>query len=74
MTRWVTAGWADEQVALALDATNLGDRFHVLVAAVVYRGSSIPVAWAALPAGFWDPWNPYWVRLLGRVSAALGTG
>ena len=74
LVRWVTAGWADKRVALALDATNLGDRFHVLAAAIVYRGCSIPVAWAVLPAGVKDPWNPHWVRLLDRVGAALGRG
>ena len=74
LVRWITHGWTDKRVALALDATNLGDRFHVLACAVVYRGCSIPVAWAVLPAGVKDAWNPHWVRLLDRVSAALGEG
>ena len=74
LVRWITAGWADERVAVALDATNLGDRFHVPAAAIVYRGCAIPVAWAVLPAGVTDAWNPHWVRLLDRVSAALGEG
>src|SRR4051794_17536022 len=29
LVRWVTGGWTDRRVALALDVTNLGDRFHV---------------------------------------------
>jgi hypothetical protein len=74
LVRWVTSGWADKRVALALDVTNLGDVFHVLTCAVVYRGCAIPVAWAVLPAGTRDPWNPHWVRLLDRVAAALGGG
>jgi hypothetical protein len=74
LVRWVTAGWADRRVALALDVTNLADRFHVLTAAIVYRGCGIPVAWAVLPANTKDPWNPHWVGLLDRVSAALGEG
>ena len=74
LVRWITAGWADRRVGLALDVTNLGDRFHVLACAVVYRGCSIPVAWAVLAGGVKDPWNPHWVRLLDRVSAALGGG
>jgi hypothetical protein len=74
LVRWITRGWADKRVALALDATNLADRFHVLTVAVVYRGCSIPVAWAVLSAGVKDPWNPHWVRLLDRVSLALGEG
>jgi hypothetical protein len=74
LVRWITAGWADKRVALALDVTNLGDRFHVLTCAVVYRGCSIPVAWAVLTGGVKDPWNPHWVRLLDRVGVALGEG
>jgi hypothetical protein len=74
LVRWITAGWADKRVAVALDVTNLGDRFHVLTAAVVYRGCSVPVAWAVLATGPKDPWNPHWVRLLDRVSGALGEG
>jgi hypothetical protein len=74
LVRWVTAGWAEKRVALALDVTNLADRFHVLTAAIVYRGCAIPVAWAVLPAGVTDPWQPHWVRLLGRVGDALGCG
>jgi hypothetical protein len=74
LVRWLTGTWADKRVAVALDVTNLGDRFHVLTAAVVYRGCGIPVAWAVLAAGAKDPWNPHWVRLLDRVAAALGGG
>ncbi|MDB5309307.1 MAG: hypothetical protein JWO38_3509 [Gemmataceae bacterium] len=74
LVRWITAGWADRRVALALGVTNLADRFHVLTAAVVYRGCGTPVAWAVLPANTKDPWNPHRVRLLDRVAAALGPG
>jgi hypothetical protein len=70
----VTAGWAEKRLALALDVTNLADRFPVLTCAVVYRGCGIPVAWAVRPAGPKDRWNPHWSRLLGRVAAALGEG
>ena len=57
--RWITAGWSDTRVARAVDATDRGDRFHVPAAAIVYRGCSIPVARAVLPAGVNDPWNPH---------------
>lgn len=73
LVRWVTDGWADRRVAVALDATPLGDRFTVLVAAVVYRGVGVPVAWRVLPGNTpGEPWNPIWVALIGRVRAALG--
>jgi Transposase DDE domain len=74
LVRWVTAGWAERRVAVALDATSLGDRFTVLAAAVLYRGCGVPVAWAVLPANTPGAWHPYWVALLGRVAAALGPG
>jgi hypothetical protein len=74
LVRWVTAGWTEKRVAVALDATSLGDVFTVLAAAVVYRGCAIPVAWAVLPANTPGAWNPHWFRLLGRVRAALGDG
>jgi hypothetical protein len=51
LARWVTAGWADRRVALALDVTNFADRFHVLACAVCYRGCAVPVAWTVLAGG-----------------------
>ncbi|OWK41049.1 hypothetical protein [Fimbriiglobus ruber] len=74
LIRWITTGWTEMRVVIALDVTNLGDRFHVRTAGIVYRGCAIPVAWAVLPADTKDPWNPHWERLLDRVSAGLGKG
>ena len=48
---------------LAVDVTNLGDRFHVLCISVVVRGVAIPVAWKVLLGGMKDPWNPHWQDL-----------
>jgi predicted phosphoribosyltransferase len=39
-------GWEGQQLAIAMDATNLGDRFVVLAISVVY----LPVAWEILKA------------------------
>ena len=73
LVRWVTGGWADRRIALALDASNLGDRFTVLAAAIVYRGVGIPVAWRVLPGGTpGESWNDIWVALVRRVMAAVG--
>src|SRR6516164_9466965 len=43
--RWVLAWWPDEQheLALALDATTLGQRFTVVCGSVLVRGCAIPV-------------------------------
>ncbi len=74
LVRWVTAGWADKRLALALDVTNFGGRFHVLACAIAYRGCAVPVAWAVLPGGQKGQWHPHWCALLGRVAGALGPG
>jgi hypothetical protein len=44
---WVLRDWAGDHLAVALDATTLGERFVVLAVSVVYRAGAIPVAWAA---------------------------
>src|SRR6266481_8045732 len=61
---WILTGWPSIRLALALDATSLGDRFTVLSISVVYRGSAIPVAWKILHANVRHPWKPEWISLL----------
>ena len=68
---WVLRWWEGEQLALALDATTLGQRFVVLVLSVLYRGCAIPVAWTVIPAGEKQGWRPEWVRMLRQVRAAV---
>jgi hypothetical protein len=50
--RWILQGWPPEEkrLALACDASTLGQRFTVLVISVVYRGCGIPVAWKVVSA------------------------
>ena len=60
---WVVSWWQGTQVALAIDATTLGQRFVVLAVSVVYRGCAIPVAWVILPAGTKRAWRREWLRL-----------
>jgi hypothetical protein len=71
---WVLSWWEGQQVALALDATTLGQRFTVLAISVVYRGCAIPVAWAIVVAGEKHAWRPEWERLLGLLHAAVPAG
>ena len=66
---WV-AGDA-KRLVLALDATNLGDRFHILVISVCCRGGAIPIAWRVLPAGQPDAWNPHWNAMLKQIKSVL---
>src|SRR5215217_1746502 len=68
---WVLRDWDGPDLAVALDATTLGERFVVLEAAVVYRGGAVPVAWAVLPATAKGAWKPHWLRLLESFKALL---
>jgi hypothetical protein len=68
---WVLSWWEGNQLALALDATTLGQRFVVLVVSVLYRGCAIPVAWTVIPAGEKHGWRPEWLRMLRQVRAAV---
>lgn len=65
--KWVLAYWEGKQLALALDATTLGQHFTVLCVSVLYRGCAIPVAWVVLPATKKAAWRPHWLRLLRRL-------
>jgi hypothetical protein len=71
---WVLGWWQGTQVALALDATSLGDRFVVLALSVAYRGCAIPVAWTILPANQKHAWRGEWLRLLRRVWRVIPGG
>jgi hypothetical protein len=68
---WVVCWWQGTQLALAIDATTLGQRFVVLAVSVVYRGCAIPVAWGILPAGAKHAWRREWLRLLRRLGPAI---
>ena len=71
---WVVSWWQGTQLALAIDATTLGQRFVVLAVSVVYRGCAIPVAWVILPAGAKHAWRREWLRLLRRLRPAIPQG
>jgi Transposase DDE domain len=68
---WVLRWWEGTQLALAVDATTLGQRFVVLVVSVVYRGCAIPVAWTVLPATEKHAWRGEWLRMLRQVRAVV---
>ena len=71
LLKWVLSWWEGPQLALALDATTLGQRFVVLALSVLYRGCAIPVAWTVLPAGKKHAWRQEWLRMLRQVRAAV---
>jgi hypothetical protein len=68
---WVLQWWEGTQLALAVDATTLGQRFVVLVVSVVYRGCAIPVAWTVLPATEKHAWRGEWLRMLCQVRTVV---
>ena len=70
---WVLSWWApgERRLALALDATTLGERFSVLALCVVYRGCAVPVAWTVLRANRPGAWRPHWERLLRHLQGSV---
>jgi hypothetical protein len=52
---WTLHGWRSRRLALALDATSLGDRLTVLSIGVAHRGPAVPLAWKVLPANVPHP-------------------
>jgi Transposase DDE domain len=71
LLKWVLSWWEGPQLALAVDATTLGQRFVVLALSVLYRGCAIPVAWTILPAGQKHAWRREWLRMLRQVRTAI---
>lgn len=68
---WLLDGWSGQQIAIAMDATSLGDRFVVVAFSVVYRGCAVPVAWKVLKAQEKHAWKPEWQALLKRFLGLL---
>ena len=68
---WGLSWWEGTQLAFAVDATTLGQRFVVLVVSVVYRGCAIPVAWTVLPATEKHAWRGEWLRMLRLVRVVV---
>jgi hypothetical protein len=72
LLRSVLRGWeGKKELALAMDASTLGERFTVLSISVVYRGCGIPVAWKIIPAMQEGEWRPYWQGLLAAFEGVV---
>jgi hypothetical protein len=67
---WVVAWTAPtcRQLALAMDASTLGQRFTLLSISVVVRGCAIPVAWRVVEATRAGAWRPHWAALFGHLQ------
>jgi hypothetical protein len=68
---WILRFWPSEHLAIAMDASTLGNRFVVLAISVVYGASAIPVAWKILPATAKEAWKPHWLRLLRKLKGVV---
>ena len=73
---WIVArcGGEDNRLALALDATTLGNRWTVLAICVLVRGCAIPVAWKVLPSQTKGSWRPHWESLLAALKGQIPAG
>ena len=74
LLRWVLKDWPSRRLAVALDATTLGQRFTALVVSVLYKGCAVPVAWKVLPARAKHAWKGEWLALLDQFRRALPRG
>lgn len=59
------------QIALAMDATSIGDRFVVLSINILLAGSGIPVAWAIVKGNTKGSWKPHWQSLIEQLHSAI---
>lgn len=72
LLRAVVRGWeGKKELALAMDATTLGERFTVLSISVMYRGCGLPIAWKIIPAKQEGSWRPYWEGLFSTLEGAV---
>ncbi len=73
LLRWIVQSLvgSESQLALALDATSLGDRWTVLAVSVLVRSCAIPIAWKVLPADAKGSWGPHWESLLNQLAGSV---
>lgn len=73
LLRWALRLWKSDkrQLALAMDATNLGNRWTILAISVLVRSCAIPVAWKVLPAEQEGSWRPHWEGLFALLQEAV---
>ncbi|HZR40545.1 MAG TPA: hypothetical protein VFB12_10540 [Ktedonobacteraceae bacterium] len=73
LLRWIIGLWAgkEKRLALALDATTLGDRWTVLAICIVVRGCAIPVAWKVIGAHAKGSWRGDFLELLQHLKGSV---
>jgi hypothetical protein len=70
---WVLSWWssAEKRLAIAMDATSLGERFVVLAISIVCCGCAIPVAWVVVKAAEKGKWQPQWEHLFKQLQKTV---
>lgn len=73
LLRWVLSWWPakEKQLALAMDASSLGQTLVVLAISIVYRGCAIPIAWHVLPAIEKGSWKQPWLDLFSHFEGVI---
>lgn len=73
LLQWVLSWWPanERRLALAMDASTLGQLFVVLAISVVYRGCAIPIAWILLPAAMPGAWKEHWLALFEHLRGSI---
>lgn len=73
LLRWVLSWWPayKKRLALAMEASTLGQRFVVLAIRIVYRGCAIPVAWQLVAATDPKAWKPQWLALFDHLQDSV---
>lgn len=56
---------------MVLDATTLRDTFTILSVQVIYRGSTILIAWMVVEATRTGSWKLHWIRPLNQVRGVI---
>ncbi|MEL7521984.1 MAG: transposase [Cyanobacteria bacterium J06553_1] len=58
----------NQELALAMDATNIGQDFTVLSINVLYRRCAIPIAWKVVHGKRKGSWKPHWQKLFQSLQ------
>lgn len=63
-----------KQIALALDATTIGDKFVVLSLNILLAGCGIPIAWCVVLANKPGSWSCHWQKLINALREVIPSG
>jgi hypothetical protein len=58
----------NQELLIAMDATNIGQNFTVLSINVLYRRCAIPIAWKVVKGTEKGSWKPYWQELFQSLK------